>query len=598
MHRPGDQVRTLEQPQSHQPMPQPLGPLQPLRPSPRIGTEGGIMRLNLENAIGHARVGSDWPDPARRDNAAPPWAQGGTTTLGGSSRAQSGVARSHPTGGSIGSQKHQQNQVLVEGLKRSTAFLRLKYTWAALATATLLAGCASVQPDGASSAALDLAQPALTRLGGPPNRPSSTSPEEVGVAVEALLAQKPLSMDNAVRVALLNSPRVAQSMAQLRISDAERVQAATLPNPHLAIARAVEGDKLMRERAIGFNLFGMLALPWRAEWAGQQAEVAKLQAAQEVLRTAADARKAWIAAVAAKQSAAYAADSKVAAEAAGELARRMASVGNWSKLNQARVQVALADATTAQARSENSAVLERERLIRVLGLWGQQTQFELPERLPDLPKSTRDATDIEAQALRQRLDVRAAIMQADAVGKSLGLTKAAGFINALDLKLVRESTLDGDTGDVERKRMWELELPIPIFDWGSAANARAQGSYMQSVAALQQVAVAARSEARETYHSYRTAHDVALHYRDEIVPLRKFIQNETLLRYNGMLIGVFELIADARVNIAAVNSSLGALRDFWLIETDLHMVLAGTSPGGISALKTGPGAQATQDKGH
>ena len=86
----------------------------------------------------------------------------------------------------------------------------------------------------------------------------------------------------------------------------------------------------------------LLALPWRAQWQGQQHELAKLQAAQDVVRLAADTRKAWINAVAAQQSAWYLRDVKDAAEAGAELARRMARVGNWSRLEQAREQVVLA----------------------------------------------------------------------------------------------------------------------------------------------------------------------------------------------------------------------------------------------------------------
>ena len=48
------------------------------------------------------------------------------------------------------------------------------------------------------------------------------------------------------------------------------------------------------------------------------------------------------------------------------------------------------------------------------------------------------------------------------------------------------------------------------------------------------------------------------------MPLRKRIADENLLRYNGMLIGVFELLADARAQIASVNASIEALRDFWI----------------------------------
>jgi len=53
------------------------------------------------------------------------------------------------------------------------------------------------------------------------------------------------------------------------------------------------------------------------------------------------------------------------------------------------------------------------------------------------------------------------------------------------------------------------------------------------------------------------AYDIARHHRDEIVPARQRIADENLLRYNGMLIGVFELLADARAQIASVNNYIG-----------------------------------------
>jgi outer membrane protein, multidrug efflux system len=472
----------------------------------------------------------------------------------------------------------------------------LHKTLLALACAAVLAGCASISPDGGAAGIEDQAAPSLKAYGVQDAKLSTAPTEQTDAAVKTMLAT-PLSMDNAVRIALLNSPAIGASMAQLRISEADRVQAATLPNPHFSFMRAVEGDKVMLERALGINIMGIISMPWRSQWQGQQLELARLQAAQDVIRLAADTRKAWISAVAAQQTAQYASQAKIAAEAAGELARRMARVGNWSKLNQAKEQAMLADAATMQAKAENTAFSEREKLIRLMGLWGAQTQFKLPDRLPDLPKEVRDSQGIEAQALSQRLDVRAAAMQAGYVANSLGLVRASGFINALDLKLIRERTTDQTTGDIERLRGWELELPIPIFDWGGAANARSQATYMQSVAQVRKSAITARSEAREAWHSYRTAHDIAKHYRDEIVPLRKFINDENLLRYNGMLIGVFELFSDTRTNILTVSASIDALRDFWLIETDLQTALTGTSPGGLAGLQAGA-AGGAEAKGH
>jgi len=93
----------------------------------------------------------------------------------------------------------------------------------------------------------------------------------------------------------------------------------------------------------------------------------------------------------------------------------------------------------------------------------------------------------------------------------------------------------------------------------------------------------ARSETREAYAGYRAAFDLARHYRDEIVPLRKQISEENMLRYNGMLIGVFELLADAREQVASVNAYIDALRDYWLADADLQMALIGKSAPGSAA---------------
>jgi outer membrane protein TolC len=103
---------------------------------------------------------------------------------------------------------------------------------------------------------------------------------------------------------------------------------------------------------------------------------------------------------------------------------------------------------------------------------------------------------------------------------------------------------------------------------------------------------------REAYSSYRTAFDVAKHYRDEIVPLRKRISEEVLLRYNGMLMSVFELLADSREQVAAVNGYIESVRDFWLAESDLQMALTGRSPGGMQTMRTATPAGAAFRGGH
>jgi outer membrane protein TolC len=127
---------------------------------------------------------------------------------------------------------------------------------------------------------------------------------------------------------------------------------------------------------------------------------------------------------------------------------------------------------------------------------------------------------------------------------------------------------------------YEVELELPLFDFGDARAKRAEAHYLAAVERTREAAINARSDVRERYAAYRTAYDLARHYRDEIVPLRKSIAEEMLLRYNGMLIGVFELLADAREQIASVNLAIEATRDFWIAESHFRQALVGGSAAG------------------
>ena len=241
-----------------------------------------------------------------------------------------------------------------------------------------------------------------------------------------------------------------------------------------------------------------------------------------------------------------------------------------------------AGAVDMEARAEQAAFSARERLTRLMGLWGAQADFRLADRLPDLPKDVTPMTDIEARALRERLDVRSVMAQSRYVAEQMGFTRVTGYVDGMSIGLIRNSVFDNDTGTKASNRGVELELPLPIFDWGGARNARSRAVYMQSVSQVQEAAVNARSEAREAYFAYRTTYDLARHYRDEVVPLRKFIGEEMLLRYNGMLASTWDLLADSRAQVMAVNSAIEAQRDFWLAETDLQTALTGTSPGAMA----------------
>lgn len=466
----------------------------------------------------------------------------------------------------------------------------MRLTAAAFAT-LVLAGCASFSPDGGMDRVSQLTRERAGQ-GIVPQR--STQDIDQARARVAELLKQPLSPDTAVELALLNNRGLQASFSQLGIAEADLVQAGRMRNPVFGFGRmALGGGAAEIERSVMFDVLGLLTLPAATRIQQRHFEQAQYAAAAEAVGVAADTRRAYFGAVAAQEMARYLRQVKEAADASNELARRMLHAGNFNKLAQMREQAFYADATAGLARAEQQAVAERERLVRLLGLSGDQLDFVLPERLPELPKAPTTPQNAEQIAIDKRLDVLMAKRSTEATARSLGLTHATRFINGLEVGYQNKS----ETGE-RRQNGFQIELPIPLFDFGSARSARAEATYMQSVHRTAAVAVNARSEVRESYSAYRTAYDLAKHYRDEVVPLRKRISEENLLRYNGMLIGVFELLADAREQVRGVTDYVQALRDFWVAETNLQTALTGRSPGGASAPSASPAAAAAQSAGH
>ena len=186
------------------------------------------------------------------------------------------------------------------------------------------------------------------------------------------------------------------------------------------------------------------------------------------------------------------------------------------------------------------------------------------------------------------MDIQIARGELDLLAKSLGLTQVTRFVNDVDLLgrriYERERSVLPD-GDVERvtsrNRTLELEIDIPIYDFGQSKVALAEQTYMQAANKLAEKAVNVRSEAREAYVSYRGTYDIARQYIANVLPLRKIIQDEALLQYNGMLIDVTQLITDARARILSNVAGINARRDAWIAHTDFkHALIGGGSVGG------------------
>jgi outer membrane protein TolC len=458
----------------------------------------------------------------------------------------------------------------------------------AIASLTL-AGCATPGADRVIHSADGLAQ---TEFGARATWNTTDEERDQARADANLRLVTPLSADDAVAIALRQSPAYQVLLSQAVAASAEAAQSARIGNPVFAFERLARRENgavdLDIGRMIAVPLLDILLLPARLDAAKARQDQAALRAASASLETATNARQRWIRAVAAQQAQSYFEQVKQAAEASAELARRMQSVGNFSKLQRAREQAFYADATAQLARARQVTRETREALIRAIGLDAEQAgKLVLPSRMPDLPGAPKAEEDTR-RILAERLDVRMARQDLEALARLRGLKTVTSVVDGFHVAGVRNS----ETGRSPQKG-YELEFPLPLFDFGDARRTTVKAEYLAALNRTAQVAIDARSQVRESYGSYRTAYDLAAHYRDEVVPLRKAIADEMLLKYNGMLIGVFELLADAREQIGSVILAIDAQRDFWLADAALKASLLGKPTVGAATASATPAAAAS-----
>lgn len=459
------------------------------------------------------------------------------------------------------------------------------------ASVLILSGCASVDFDQAiqqtNSATRSFTQ----------GRLEFSRTDQQRQAREALSAQllaKPLGMDDAVQLALANSPAMQSLLAQRWADIAAADQGGRIANPVVTFERMRLKDELELGRLLSIGLLDILTLPRREAISQNQVAQAKTQLSANVVEQVSQVRQSWVRAVAAQQLENYADQVNRTAQASAELARRMQQVGNFTKLQRARQHAFYADATAQLASAKHAASAAREELTRQLGLTdAQAVELKLPERLPDLPVAPRSAPALTAATAQQRLDVQLARLQLDVAGRAQGLTLLNSLVD-VELGYRRDTVFENSTGEKANRKGHELAIRLPVFDWGTAQRASMDAQSLAAASRYDSVVRTASSQLRENYSAYRTAYDLARHYRDEIVPLRKLMADENVLRYNGMLIGVFELLADTRDQISSVMQAIHAQQQFWLADAGLSAAIIG-KPLAMGTTPVSPSIGATAD---
>jgi outer membrane protein TolC len=401
-------------------------------------------------------------------------------------------------------------------------------------------------------------------------------------AVVTRLLSRPLTANTAVQIALLNNRGLQASYNELASAEAQRVGASLPPSPTFSLFRVSGSVETEIERQLVIDVIALAALPAASEIATTRFHQAQLRAAEDTLRIAAQTRRAYYRAVAARELVDYLTQAQTAAESAAKFAHGLGETGAMNKLDQAREQAFYAEVTAQLAAAREVAASEREALVRLMGLWGGDLKFKLPPALPPLPARAKNLAGIELEAVARRIDLQISRLETEALARSHGLTKATRFISIFDAGPADKTIVDKQLGETLREPGFALQLQVPLFDFGEVRLREAEATYMRAVNRLLDRAVTVRSEARDAYRAYRSSYDIAMHYRREVLPLRKIISDETLLRYNAMLIDVFGLLAEARQRINVNLAAIDAERAFWLATVDLNTAVMG---GGVVGAK-------------
>jgi outer membrane protein TolC len=441
-----------------------------------------------------------------------------------------------------------------------------------------LGGCTGFTQDGGFDA---VANATRAHLGKEVKWPRSAHAQaEVSAQVAALLAH-PLSVEDAVQIALLNNHTLQAAFEELGISEAELVQAGRLPNPRFDLRHARAAGQYDIEETLSFNVLALLTMPYAHDIEKRRFAQTQNSSVQRVAQLAKDTREAFYAAIAARQSLNYLQQVRIAAETGAELAHRMLSAGNWNRLDQAREQSFYSDAVQNLWRARLAEESARERLMGLLGLPAQpsaqpsaQPALQLAEVLPELPASLEPLPDVERAVLQERLDLQLMRMHVDELSKSLRLTKSTRFVNVLDIGATR---VRQGSREEPYERGYTVTLEVPIFDSGAARVKKSEAIYAQAVDRFSQAAIEARSQIRVAYAGYRAAFELAQRQRDEVLPLRQAIAQQNLLRYNASLISIFELLSDAREQVISVDGYIQSVRDFWIAKSRLDGALLGNS---------------------
>ena len=405
----------------------------------------------------------------------------------------------------------------------------------------------------------------------PKGRQLSGDPAADQLAQE-LLAQ-PVGPDEAVEIALLKNADLQARFEDLGIARAQLVDASLPPNVEFEgdVGSFADG----RRSDFGFvattDLTRLLLLPMRRGVALAGFDAARVETAGAALEFAYEVRNAFYDYQMAEQFLELERTVLESAAASYDTAQRLYDAGNITALELVNERVFYEQARSETTLAEAAAVGRREGLNVWMGLSGGDTVWELAGRLAE-PEDEGELPDLEAlevQAIEDSLDLLGLEYRYTSSARQANLARAEGLLPSLraGAQVGREESIR-QTGAV-------VSLELPLFNRGQGrvdeARSRMRRLEQQYLARAVQIRAVVRASRNELVIATRRA----AHFREVLLPLWEQVVHETLLQYNAMQVGVFELLSARREQVRTGQDYVTALRNYWRVRSRLDQILAG-----------------------
>jgi len=448
-----------------------------------------------------------------------------------------------------------------------------------LLTALLLVGCAPTRRELSQRVAADLPsglQRPARWLGADDDKDRA-----VNDAVASLLS-RPITPDEAAEIALVRHRRVQVAYESLGLAQADLVDAGLLSNPRLGLSLHVHPDGPPQPPGLDVDVdlpfLSVLFLAQRISIAEARADAARVRVIDEVIDTAAEARRAAVRAAATAEISRLMRADVEAAEGSVVLVRENTKAGNMTPLDLAEEELRYQQAILMAADAERDATLAHDALKSALGLFGGEARVKVTSlaALPPLPVPGTDVVidsdGLERVAVERSLRLVAVTRELDAAARELGYASIVRFMPDLSIGVAVE--LDAGEQTVGPG----ASVGVPIFNLGQGELLRRESALRRRAAELQRDAVELRALARQTAVSAELARRRAHQIQTRVMPQQLVVVDELERRLNGMIVFPTRLFEGRRSFVQARRQEVAALRDAWLMSIDVEQLRQGGTP--------------------